>query len=84
MMFEFRGIVNGRKVDLDHEVDLPAGTVVNVRLETEDPALAAARDLIDSGCGAWADDPSIPIIFEEIIRERHSRPYRPVDFDVPS
>lgn len=84
MMFEFRGIVNGKKVDLDQEVNLPAGTVVTVRLETEDPALAIARNLIDAGCGAWADDPSIPIIFDEILRERHTRTCRPVDFDVPT
>ena len=70
MMFEFRGIVNGKQVNLDHEVNLPAGTVVTVRLETEDPALAAARTLIETGCGVWANDESIPFVFEEILRER--------------
>ena len=84
MMFEFRGIVNGKQVNLDHEVNLPVGTVVTVRLETEDPGIAGARNLIDAGCGAWANDPSIPIIFDEILRDRHARAPRPVDFDVPS
>jgi hypothetical protein len=50
---------------------LPDGTRVIIRIE---PVLKSREKLkiISELSGAWSDDPSIGLIFEEIERERHS------------
>jgi hypothetical protein len=49
-----KGVVHGKRVELDHEPGLPDGQVVSVVLR---PALPPGEGLRRS-FGAWADDPA--------------------------
>lgn len=86
MEMTLEGTVNGnlKQINLDRELNLPAGTRVSIKIKTKNKkklTLEEKRKLVDKFCGAWADDPSINKVFEEIDRERHQDFPREVDFD---
>lgn len=79
------GVLHGDRVDLERSVhELPDGAEVSVTITQRELSLEEKRKLIDRLCGAWADDPTIPGVFEEILRERQSAASRDVSFDDPS
>lgn len=79
-----RGIIHGKQILLDHELGLPAGSLVTVTIEPEHLTLDEQRKIIDSLCGSGRDDPTIMSIFEEIQRDRESSAPRPTSFDATS
>jgi hypothetical protein len=44
-------------------------------------SLERKREIVHELSGVWADDPSIPAIFDEILRERHASRPRQVSLD---
>jgi len=79
------GILHGDRVDLERSVhELPDGARVSITISPRELTLDEKRKIADELCGAWADDPSIPGIFEEIFRDRRKSIGRDIDFDDPS
>lgn len=68
-------------IKLPEWVNIPDGTKVKVRIETE-TTKEEKRNLAEELCGSWAGDQTIDAIFEEIEKERHSYLGRKVNFDV--
>jgi hypothetical protein len=48
---------------------------------SSDLSLARKREILRELSGVWAGDPSIPAIFDEILRERHASTPRAVSLD---
>jgi hypothetical protein len=84
-MIELQGIVRGNSIELISPVDLQEGTAVWVRLQTQPPQLSLAEKqvILHQIYGAWASDPSIPVIFTEIADQRAQATPRSVNFDTP-
>jgi hypothetical protein len=79
-----RGVIHGRRIELESEPGLPPGVPVLVRIEPQLLSLEEKRQLLDDLCGAWARDPTIEPIFAEIEQERRQATPREVSFDDPS
>lgn len=84
MSVQVQGIIRGRRIELEHETGLPTGSLVTVYLEPNPLTMEEKRHWVDSLCGAWAGDSSIPTIFAEIARRRVNAIAREADFDVAS
>lgn len=80
MTIILKGKVEKHAIKLPEWVQIPDGKEVEVRIETE-MNKEEKRRLAANLCGAWADDPSIDSIFEEIEKERHKYPGREVDLN---
>lgn len=80
------GVLHGDRIDLDRPVrDIPDGAEVSITIKRKELSLEEKRKIASELFGAWADDPSIPGIFEEIQRDRERPSTRPeVNFDDPS
>lgn len=76
-----QGTFNGKQIELDQILRIPKGTRVTIKIEIPELSQEERRRLIRQGCGAWADDPSIPEIFAEIDRQRHTEMPREISFD---
>ncbi len=84
MILNLNGIIHGKRIDLEKDIGLPPGTQVTVQLESNPVSVADFKNSILQLCGAWQDE-SLDSIFEEILKERETRPVRSVpDFDAPS
>jgi hypothetical protein len=81
VLMQMQGIIRGRRIELEREPELPTGSVVLVQIQPKPLTLEEKRRLADALCGAWADDPSIPSVFEEIERQRMVTVPREVVFD---
>ena len=80
---EFDAMVIGGILRIPSELSgqLSVDQIVHVIITPTGAAASAderRRALLETA-GAWADDPSIPAIFEEIDRERHADRGRDVD-----
>jgi hypothetical protein len=64
------GIITGRRIELERDLGLPDGTHVNVTVAADTLTVDEKRKLVSKLCGAWAADPTIGPIFEEIERNR--------------
>jgi len=64
------GILRGKTLELEAETGLPDGLHVHVILEAEPIPLEEKRRRVTALCGTWAEDDSLPEIFEAIERER--------------
>jgi len=84
MVVQMKGTVRGRRIDLEKETGLPAGSIVTVNITTKPLPLKEKRRLVDALCGAWSNDPSILPIFAEIERQRDLTLPREANFDVAS
>jgi len=84
MMMQVQGVVHGKQIELTRETGLPQGAVVMVNIQTLPLTIEQKRQLADSLCGVWQNDPSIPAVFAEIERQRAQAVPRKVDFDVAS
>jgi len=84
MTIHAKGILKGRLIELDHPLDLPEGSKVSVTIEQPELSLDEKRQAIRRATGAWADDPTIKAVFEEIERERAAERPREIDFDAAS
>jgi hypothetical protein len=82
MGMQVQGVVYGKQIELDHETGLPQGAVVIVNIQPVSLTLEEKRRLVDSLCGVWKNDASIPSVFAEIERQRAMTVPRRVDFDV--
>ena len=80
MTITLKGEIEEHAIKLPQWVHLPDGTKVTIKIEPE-ISKEEKRRLAESLCGAWADDPSIDSIFEEIEKERHNYPGRRLDLD---
>ena len=78
------GVIHGRRIDLDKDASLPDGAPVVVRIEARDLSLKQREDLVVVTAGAWAGDPTLEVILEEIARTRTSDLGRPMTFDEPA
>jgi len=78
------GVIHGRRIDLDEEASLPDGAPVVVRIEARDLGLKQRENLVVATAGAWAGDPTLERILEEIARTRSSDMGRPMTFDDPT
>lgn len=77
MTITFKGEIEDHTIQLPQWVHLSDGTRVIITIEPEisegeEISKEEKRNLAESLCGAWADDPSIDSIFEEIEKERHN------------
>ena len=84
MLTQIQGIIRGKRIELEREPELPTGSVVLVQIQPKPLTLEEKRRLADALCGAWADDPSIPSVFQEIERQRTLAAPREVSFDAAS
>ena len=64
------GIIYGKRIELEEETDLPSGSSVIVDIRLKSLSVEEKQRLTDALCGAWANDPSLKTIFEEIERHR--------------
>ena len=78
------GVIHGRRIDLDKDASLPDGAPVVVRIEPQDLSLKQREDLVSVTAGAWAGDPTLEAILEEIARARTSDVGRSTTFDDPT
>ena len=53
---EIRGLIQGRKVELEEDPGLPDGSSVRVILETHPPSDEAGRIALLEAAGGWAGD----------------------------
>ena len=82
---QMQGVIEGKRITLLHETELPDGTLVVVDIQQFRPfSLEEKRQKIEALCGSWADDQSIPQIFAEIEAQRHASQTREVNFDAAS
>jgi hypothetical protein len=83
MTVNLKGIVTGKHIELERETGLPPGSEVKVSLSIEKPELSLdeKRALLEKLFGSWANDPSIPGIFERIAGERKKDLPREIDLD---
>ena len=79
-----QGIIKGKQIELSHKTGIPDGMAIMVDIHVVMPTFQEQRHLIDQLCGAWANDPSIPIIFAEIDEQRHRSIPRDITFDLSS
>ncbi len=70
MIVELKGTICAKRIDLEKETGIPAGSVVTVSITTKPVSLDEKRHLIDMLRGAWSGDFSIPSIFADIERQR--------------
>ena len=79
------GTIHGKRIDLDRETDIAPGVRVTVKIEWQSPLpLEQRNELLRRLCGAWASDPTINGVFEEIERERHAEIPGEISFDAAS
>ena len=81
MIQRMNGRIDGKRIDLERETGLPAGTTVSVQIEPQSLASEQGSEGIMASFGVWKDDEEIAQIFDEILREREHRPCRDVTFD---
>lgn len=80
MTITLKGKIEKHAIKLPEWVYIPDGAEVRVKIETE-MTKEEKRSLAKNLCGAWADDPSIDSIFEEIEKERHKYPGREINLN---
>jgi len=80
MTITVKGKIGKHIIKLPEWVQIPEGTEVKVKIETE-MTKEEKRKLVANLCGTWADDPSIDSIFEEIEKERHRYSGRGINLD---
>ncbi len=84
MATQLHGIIHGKRIELERETGLPAGSAVIVYIQPGPLPLEEKRRLVDVLCGAWAGDPSLAPIFTEIEQQRAMTTPREVNFHAPS
>lgn len=84
MVLQLHGIVKGKRIELERETGLPAGSAVVVRVEPKRLPLEEKRRLVDILSGVGADDSSLIALFAEIERLLAITPPREVNFDAAS
>ena len=84
MSVQIQGVINGKQIELDHEVGLPYGLRVIVDIQANPLSLEEKRQQVDVLCGAWADDTSIDQIFADIEQQRAATTPREVDLHASS
>jgi len=76
MAIALKGVIHGKRIDLDWEVRLPDGTSVVVQIEPLALSLQEKQDLVRATSGAWANDPSVDEIFAALASARQIDPDR--------
>ena len=74
MVVRAEGILRGGSIELQTPVtELPEGRLVTVELCPRELPLAERRRLVQELAGAWANDPGLGPIFDEIQQLRRSK-----------
>lgn len=81
MVVQVSGVINGRSIELERDVGLPAGAEVRVRIEAPDLSLEERRRRVRALCGAWKGDDSLEAVFASVARDRQNRACRDVNLD---
>ncbi len=84
MELRMRGTIKGKRIELEQETGLPAGSIVTVNIQSKQLRLGEKRRRVSALCGAWSGDASIQPIFSEIERQRGMTLPREASFDVAS
>lgn len=66
MGIQVQGVIHGNQIELEHETNLPQGSIVLVEIHPKPLALEEKVRLVNLLCGSWAHDASLKAIFEEI------------------
>lgn len=82
-MVKLSGIVNGKKIELEGETGLPAGSHATVSVEEQKLSPDEIDQLIDRTAGAWKKYDEMDDIFWQIEHERTVYLPREIDFDAP-
>ena len=81
MAINVKGVMHGRRIELDSDPGLPDGAPVEVEISCKPASPEERRRQMKAYWGIWKDDEAIGQIFESIASERvQSRP-RSTDFD---
>ncbi len=67
-----KGTIHGNHIELEQVPSVPDGSLVLVSIAPFSVADDEGRRRILDLCGTWKNDPSIPVIFNEIAQERHA------------
>ena len=84
MILNLTGKVDGRRIELQEDPGLPSGSTVTVQIDSSALSFEERRRRILETCGAWKDDDSLWVAFDELSEARRSVPSRYVNFDAPS
>ena len=81
---QLQGVIHGKRIELERETELPAGSIVIVNIHPKLLNLEEKRQLVDLLCGTWADDTSLGAIFAEIEQRRAMTQPRTFSFHAAS
>ena len=84
MSVQLQGVIHGKRIELERETELPAGSIVVVNIHLKLLNLEEKRQLVDLLCGTWADDTSLSAIFAEIEQRRAMTQPRTFSFHAAS
>jgi hypothetical protein len=84
MILNLTGKVEGRRIELQQDPGLPAGSTVTVQIDSSALSLEERRRRIRETSGAWKDDDLLWVAFDELSEARATVPSRYVNFDAPS
>ena len=73
-----KGTMHGKTIELEKRLPFPEGSVLLISVEPLQISNEEQRDRLFELSGAWKDDPSIKVVFEEIARERRNHRGREV------
>jgi hypothetical protein len=80
MTITLKSKIEKHSIKLPEWVQIPDGVEIRVRIESE-MTKEEKKSLAENLCGAWANDPSIDSIFEDIEKDRHNYHGRMIDLD---
>jgi len=84
MILNLTGKVDGRRIELQDDPGLPAGSIVTVQIDGSALSLEERRRRVFETSGAWKDDDALWVAFDELAETRRSLPSRYINFDAPS
>ena len=71
--YALKGTIHGNHIELEQTPSVPDGSLVLVSIEPFSVVDGEGHRRVLDLCGTWKNDPSLPVIFNEIAQERHAR-----------
>jgi hypothetical protein len=84
MAIRLKGVLHGRRIDLETDPGLPEGSAVEVTIEDGALNLGGRREELKALAGVWQTDDGLDSIFQSIIENRLETRPRSSDFDAAS
>lgn len=81
MVVKLKGIIKGKRIELDRELGLPSGSEISLSIETPERSIEERRKSVQSLFGSWKNDADIQQVFKKMTRDRRRRLPRKVDMD---